>query len=186
MQSQERDVEKATGELVTRIFTKAGISVDLPQDVFRVRVETGRQWQDLYGCKTITFILARVSMAQYNRGDLNPIAGHVNVYSPEQYAHWVETPSAILEGGELIFRNGKASWSREDEQFDRLQVHEGVKNAWGLTQTTYRIDRRAPDGRVFQAMVTRMDYTEDLGVQERDTALITNILQSVQFIEPRQ
>jgi hypothetical protein len=174
-------LERATNALHMTRFAKLGIAMMLPQETINKRIDDGRSWQDTYGCKTLRFSLVRVPMSQYNRGDLNAIAGHVNVYTHPQYLQWTRSPSSLLEGGELILRGGGWTWTTADEQFDVIETRDSGTNVWGLTQTTYRIDRKAKDGRVLQAMITRMDYTDDVTIREQDLTTITNVLNSVHF-----
>lgn len=170
----------ADGKLKLMSFRKAGIAVLLPKDVMDVEVWLS---DDENKSSTIFFVLSKVPLARYNIGDTPIIGGHVNVLTPEQYLDWKASPDALREGGELIYRDGKWGWDESDEIFDTLQVHESPENKYGLAQTVYRIDHQAPDGRVFQAMITRMDYTDNEAVISDQVGLITNILNSVKFIK---
>lgn len=172
----------AEGKLTVRMFREVGVSVLLPKDVMDVEV-----WQsdDVNKSSTIFFVLNKVSLAKYNIGDTAIVGGHINVLTTEQYSDWKASPDALREGGELIYKNGTWGWSEADEIFDTLQVHESPENKHGLAQTVYRLDHKAADGRVFQAMITRMHYTDNQAVIDQEVRLITNILNSVRLERAR-
>lgn len=179
----------ARGGLIKRDFKKIGVTLMLPSDVLDCRIEVSKRWQDIYGRKSLSFVICKIPMSKYNRADAGIIKGHVSLFSPEQYSAWKEVPSGIFEGGELYFKDGRWGWSADDEKFDTLLTHvekEGMglnQTVLGLDQTVYRMDRQSTDGMVFQAMITRAHYTENKEQIEQDVNLITNILYSVKFLE---
>lgn len=173
-------IKIAEGKLKMREFRKGGVFILLPKDVMDVEI-----WQsdDVNKSSTIFFVLSKVPLAKYNIGDTAIVGGHINVLTPEQYLDWKASPDSLREGGELIYKDGKWGWDETDEIFDTLQVHDSPENKYGLFQTVYRMDHKAPDGRVFQAMITRMHYTDNQSVIDEEVTLITNILNSVRFIK---
>lgn len=176
-------IESSKDPLVLVRYKQLGIQVAFPADILKKEICNSRMWQDTFYCQTLRFVLARAPNAGGDRGDLEVLAGHINVYAPQQYQRWMVTPGENLEGGELIDKGGRWKWSKEDEKFDVLQTFDACDNSWGLMQETYRLDRKASDGRVLQAMITRMHYTEDQKIIDREIMTITNILNSVRFIQ---
>jgi hypothetical protein len=174
---QLRKIEIADGEMQRKNYTKFGVSIVLPKDLMN-KMEWVDKEQDKQSY--FEFVIKKVSMAKYNLGDMEIIGGHVNVFSPEQYAHWREFPWD--NDGELFYRKGRWVWTVQDEVFDKLQVYD-IPRKWGEEETVYRLDHKAADGRVFQAIILRMHYTDNQSVIDEEVTLITNILNSVRFIK---
>lgn len=180
-----RDVESSTGELEVRTFKRVGISIAIPSDAMDVMSDHDRRWIEIYGRKCVSFVLAKVPMHMYNTDDMLCLAGHASVFSPLQYQEWKRSPSDVKEGGEQILRKGVYNWTAADEHFDTIQVYDIPNGRWGLPSTVYRLDRRSEDGRVFQAMITRLHYVNDSQFVKKQETLITNILFSVRFLVPK-
>lgn len=174
-------VKKSTNSLMKRSYRKLGFSLLLPKDLIYEKVYSDKRWRSLYDCRTVRFVIAHAANAGWDSADINVVEGHVNVYSSSEYKAWLKSPGSIFEGGETIKKNGVFDWSKEDEIFDNMQKHAECINRWGLKQTTYRMDRKSPDGRVIQAMITRMDYTTDMTIKKNEIAIISNILNSVKI-----
>jgi hypothetical protein len=175
------DVQISDGKLKPHEYKRLGIGIDLPNDLIEEKVGYDQGWQDFYRCKNLVFVIARVPirLPDYNHADL--IRGHVNVYSPEQYARWQRLSSAKWEGGELVFSNGM--WRAGPEIFDTMLIRATPETKIGLTQTIYRIDRKNEDGLVLQAMITKATFTADPDKGKLYIERITNILNSVHFLK---
>lgn len=174
-------VNNCADSLAMRTYKQLGFRVSLPKDLIYEKVYNDKKWRSLYDCRTLRFVIAQAPNAGWDDTDMNVIEGHINIYSSSEYKAWLKRPGAIFEGGETIKKNGLFDWSQEDEQFNSLQRHAQCLNKWGLKQTTFRMDRKSSDGRVIQAMITRMDYTADITIEKNEIALISNILNSVEF-----
>ena len=169
----------AEGPLVTKTYRKLGISISLPKDVLDVMVWSQNWYQRDTGRKMLGFYLGKTEPPIFSGVEIITIwSGDVNVFTPEQFREW------NASGYELMGWTNITSGSAKSEPFDRIETQTDSAQFVGYDRNNFRIARKAKDGRVLIAIISRRDYTIQTGARERDLLMITNILQSVKFLEP--
>lgn len=169
----------AEGPLVTKTYKKLGISISLPKDVLDVTVWSQNQYQRDTGSKMLEFKLAVFEPPMFSGLEISTIwIGYVNVFTSEQLRDW------NASGYELPAWTNIKGEAAKSESFDLIQTQTKPEQRVGYDQKNFRIDRKAKDGRVLMATINRCEYTIQTGARERDLLMITNILQSVKFLEP--
>lgn len=169
----------AEGRLVTKTYRKLGISVSLPKDVLEATAWSQNWFQRDTGSKELSFSLAIIEPPLFSGVENMTIwSGNVNVFTPEQLREWNSSRTALLGWTNIT------SGSAKSEPFDRIETQTDSAQYVGYDRNSFRIARKGKDGCVLIAIIRRCEYTIQTGARERDLLLITNILQSVKFLEP--